>query len=320
MFGIAGATTELAISTGPSGAQAEIPLVAGGFGVVRGTGPDDDPAASLAVAASTDASGTITGTVTNTGSVAIERIGLYLGRAGESLDRLEPGESTTFEFSGDEFGFGDPWSPTEAQLWPNESGWNGFDGQALRESPVNIALLNDVFAAVGPNAHPRGIVTAVGWTREARPGGEITGGRPQGRSAVVARAAVQGLAGQVARGAAVREILRGPDGVDLPDSDLAGGLEGMVWSFTLPAGTGATTAPLQLSIPGFVARVDVWDGTAWQVADETPVNPALGPGASRVVAMPPGGLLGDTVLVRGFISIDFGGGPDGIDIFTGDGS
>jgi hypothetical protein len=94
----------------------------------------------------------------------------------------------------------------------------------------------------------------------------------------------------------------------------------MVWSFTMPAGTGAAATPLQMSIPGFVARAEVWDGTAWQLVDERPVNPALGPGATRVVPLPSAGPPGDTVLVRGFISVEFGGGADGIDIFTGAGS
>jgi hypothetical protein len=310
----------IAVTTTPDGSQASIPLAAGDFGVARGTGPvpgiggGDD---ALVTIEATSQDGTVTGTVTNNSDLRLERVGVFLGRAGAHLDAIDPGDSATFSLQGGEFTRGDPYAPAEAQVWPSESGYAiEFDPVRNAESIVNLSLLQDHLAPLGPNARPRGVVTAIGWTRDLESPAGINGpDDPEGRSIVIARAPVASGDGSVAQGSVRREVLRGPSGVDLPDDEvIGGGMDGYVWRFTLPEG--AEAAGLQVSIPGYIARIDAWDGEQWVTVDRRSGQFLGDLSAQRLVELPPATLLDGRVLVRGFGISDFGPTmAEGLDVF-----
>jgi hypothetical protein len=315
-FGFApgnGGLAEVAVTAGPDGSQARIPLAAGDFGVVRGSGPVSDADSGLTIVA-TSADGTVSGTVTNTNGFTVQSAGVFLGRAAQRVGDIEPGGSVEFSFEGNEFGLRDPFFPAEAEVWPQESGFgNGFQPGSV----VNLALLTEALAPLGPNGRPRGVVTVIGWTRDLDSPVDVSGdGAPTGRSAVIGRANVAADAAGLARGAAHRELLRGPDGVELPDDDEIGGpVQGLVWRFGLPPGT--PSQPLTLVLPAYIPRIDVWNGTSWQTADTTRFDLAGDMFRLRTVELPAGGRLGDTVLLRGFVLTDFGPiSGDGVDLFT----
>ena len=311
----------IAITTTPDGSQASIPLAAGDFGVARGSGPV--PAAAeggeaLVTVEATSEDGTVTGTVTNNSDLHLERVGVFLGRSGTQIDDIAPGGSETFTIQGGgEFSRGDPYAPAEAQVWPAESGYGiELDPRRNAESIVNLALLQDHLTPLGPNARPRGVVTVVAWTRDLDSPADIAGpDDPEGRSIVIARGTVTSADGSVAQGSARREVLRGPSGVELPEDDvIGGGMDGFVWRFTMPEG--ADASGLQFSIPGYIARIDAWDGEQW-VTVERRSGQFLGDlSAQRLVEVPPGAVIDGRVLVRGFGMSDFGPTmAEGIDIY-----
>lgn len=310
-----GGAGELAVTTSGGRSEGTVPLAAGGFGVMRGTGPDDRDLGGLVVEARSEGD-SVVGTVRNELPFAVEEVGVLLGRATGQLGTIGAGEEATFEITGDEFRLGDPFSPPEAQLWPNQA---GFGGLPEVDGVVNLAVLNEATYSLGPNSRPRGVVTAIGWTRELTTPVEIVGeSAPQGRSAVVGRGPVAGEAGGLATGAAHRELLRGPEGVEVDDLDIQSSTEGAVWRFGLPVGTGADV-PLVIEIPEYVVRLEAWDGTAWQLVDDASddfdVNRGIDITDTRVVDVPATARIGDVVLVRGSLAIDFGASDGaGLDI------
>jgi hypothetical protein len=139
---------------------------------------------------------------------------------------------------------------------------------------------------------------------------------PSGRSAIVSRTSVAaGDDGRVARGAAHRELIRGFDGVELPDDDVDIRVEGLLFRFALPAG--AAPGPLQLDVPAYMARIEVWTGTAWlvvddQLAGDRDFDPfSFDFSQTHGVALPPEAIRNGNVWVRGWVVPD---GPmaDGI--------
>lgn len=313
-FAVSGGAGELAITASGGRTEGTVPLVAGGFGVLRGTGPVPAGDGGLVVEARSEGDAVV-GTIRNDTGVRLEDVGIFLGRDTERVGTLEPGAEADFEITGDEFGIGDPFSLPEAQLWPAQV---GFNAPPDLDGVVNLALLNEATLALGPNARARGIVTVVGWSRDIASPVEVVGeGEPRGRSAVIGRSPVAGEAGGLAAGAAHRELLRGPEGVEVPDIDIESRTEGAVWRFALPLGTGPM--PLEIDIPGYIVRLEAWDGSAWQVVDRTDIefDPNRGFDISdiRTVALPEAARLGDVVLVRGTLATDFGAGDGaGLDL------
>ena len=306
----AGGGGALTITQGSEGAESEQALAAGGFGVVRGTGPTSLEG-GLVVAARTEGE-EVVGTVRNDLPWAVSRVAVFLGRAAEGLGTIAPGEEAAFSFNGVEAPNGDIFSAGESEVWAEEI---GMFGPPDVDSPVNLGLWNDTLAALGPNGRTRGTITAVGWTTGFTPPIDASGDDvPGGRSAVIARAPVAaGADGTIARGGARREIIRGFDGVDLPDDDLPINVDGMVWRFALPAGA---AGPLQLDVPSYLPRTDVWDGTRWVPVDDQfegdrPFDPfSVDMTRTRPVTIPPGAVIDGTVWVRGWVATD---GPPVID-------
>ena len=309
-----GGLADVAVTNDPEGSRVRIPLAAGDFGVVRGSGPSADTDAGLTIEA-TSTGDAVTGTVTNTNEFTVEAAGVFLGRAAERLGDLAPGQTVEFSFEGNEFGLRDPFFPAEAEVWPQESGFG--DGTLQPGSVVNLALLTEAMAPLGPNFRPRGVVTVVGWTRSLGSPVDVAGGdESTGRSAVVGRANVTTGDGGLARGAAHRELVRGPDGVELPDAgELGGPTQGLVWRFGLPSGT--NDQPLTLVLPAYIPRIDVWTGSDWVTVDESAFDFTGDMFRLRTAELPAAGRQGDTVLLRGYILTDFGPiSGDGIDLFT----
>lgn len=317
-FGQAGGAGELAVTTSGGRADATVPLAAGGFGVLRGSGPVPDDGGLVVEASSGDDA--VTGTVRNDLPFTVEDIGLMLGRSTDRIGDLGPGEEATFEFRGDEFRLGDAFTPPEAQLWPGQA---GFNGNPDLDGVVNLALLGEATNALGPNARPRGVVTAIGWTRALPSPVDVAGeASPAGRSAIIGRSPVAADVdgGDLARGAAHRELLRGPDGVDVADiDDFDSRVDGAVWRFGIPPGTG--TVPLVIEIPAFVVRLEGWNGSAWVLIDDTvedfDPNQGIDISDTHTVPLPPEVRVGDVVLVRGTLAVDFGGTDGaGLDVFA----
>lgn len=304
-FGSTGGAGELAVTTSGGRSEGTVPLAAGGFGVLRGSGPDDRGLGGLVIEARSEGDAVV-GAVRNDLPFAVEEVGIFLGRATERLGTIGAGEEATFEITGDEFRLGDPFSPPEAQLWPGQA---GFGAAPELDGVVNLAILNEATFALGPNGRPRGVVTAVGWTRELAAPVEVVGeATPAGRSAVVGRGPVAGEAAGLAPGAARRELLRGPDGVEVDDLDIPSNTEGAVWRFALPVGTGAV--PLAVEIPEYIVRLEVWDGAAWQLVDDDSedFDPNRGIDITdvRIASLPAAGLIDGVVLARGTLATDFG--------------
>lgn len=296
--------SDLAVRSTGGGVQATVPLAAGGFGVLRGSGPADDDG-GLVVEAHTEGN-TIVGTVHNGLPYAVDDAGVMLGRDTEQLGRVDAGETAQFRFEGRELDQRDPYSPPEASLWPAEA---GYGAQPRFDSGVNLALWNEAHLALGPNARTRGVVTVVGWTRSVDTPAAVAGeGRPLGRSAVVGRAQVTSGDGSIAPGSAHREMVRGPMAVELPDDGVAARVEGAVFRFSLPAGAGAPA--LTLDVPAYLGRVDAWNGASWVPVDDELDNANNFNGdISRVreVALPPELVVNGVVWVRGWLLADFGG-------------
>lgn len=313
-----GASGPIAITTTPDGAQASIPLAAGDFGVARGSGPGPDLADGLTIEAVSE-DGQVTGTVTNDSGLHLERVGVFVGRAGVHLGTIAAGDTVDFELRGGEFSRGDPYAPAEAQVWPSESGFGFEIGDASNPttSVVNLPLLAEHLAPLGPNARPRGVVTVVGWTRDIDSPADISGpGRPAGRSVVIARRAVESADGSLAQGSVRREVLRGPRGLELPLDEELGRMDGYLWRFTLPEGAAPPERSLRVSVPGYLARVDAWDGDEWITVDRRSDQFFGDPAAQRIVELPAGVLLDGRVLMRGFGISDFGPTMgEGIDLF-----
>jgi hypothetical protein len=176
------------------------------------------------------------------------------------------------------------------------------------DSVVNLGIWNDAQLAIGANSRPRGVVTAVGWTRDYDGPADVPGqGSLTGRSAVVGRAPVTSPDGTLARGAAHRELVRGPRGTELPDGDVAARVQGALWRFALPDGTGGR--PLELDVPAYVGRVDAWDGTGWvTVHDELADAASFNGDITRVdqATLAPGLSASGEVWLRGWVLADFG--------------
>ncbi|MGH3370678.1 MAG: hypothetical protein ACRDPR_11815, partial [Nocardioidaceae bacterium] len=299
-----GGGAPVAVTTRAGGPEGTVALEAGQFGVISGEGPlvlDGE----LEVSAVASADGAVTGTIRNSTGLRLLEVALINGRNGTNVGKLDPGQEAIFEISSRRV---DPFRPVEADVWPEQA---GFDRPPTFDTIVNLALWTDAVRRAGPNFLMPGTVVAVGWTRSFQPGVEVSG--PQaatGRSAIVSRTTITVSDGSLPAQAVRRELLRGPQGIRLDDGDVNGiPVQGTLFRFTVPAGT--VDQPLELVIPEYLARVEVWDGTAWQSVDDhiTDLQPNQFPDPmqTRAVAFPGSLLHEGTVFVRGTIRADMGG-------------
>lgn len=304
--GATGSGGDVAVSTGGGGADTTVPLAAGGFGVLRGTGPADDVQGGLVIEARSEGNAVV-GTVRNDFPFRVEEVAVFSGRRVERVGDIDAGATAAFELEGNEFRLDDPFFPPEADAWPQTG---VARGRPDYEAVVNLGILNESVLTLGPNHRPRGAITVVGWTRAFDPPVRVEGeDDPSGRSAVLGRAAIASADGDVAVGAARRELVRGPEGTDLPDdSTLPRSVQGALWRFTLPPGA---AGPLEVDVPRYVARLDAWDGTGWITVHHDPdgIDPTAFDGditRQQTVALPAAAILDGLVWLRGFLATDFG--------------
>ena len=243
----------------------------------------------------------------------MSRVAVFLGRAAEGLGTIAPGEEVAFRFNGVEAPNGDVFSAGESEVWAEEV---GMLGPPDVDSPVNLGLWNDTLAALGPNGrtprdrHRRGLDDRLHAARRClgrrRAGWSLRGHRPRRRRR---------------RSRRHRRPRRRPTGRSSAASTASSSptttspinVDGMVWRFALPAGA---AGPLQLDVPAYLPRIDVWDGTRWvpvddQLEDDRPFDPfSVDMTRTRPVTVPPGAVIDGTVWVRGWVAIE---GPPVID-------
>lgn len=277
------------IAIGASGPEATLRLSAGQFAVAQLTGPSNVDG-GLEVTASSERDGEAAGAVRNTGSVALEEVVVFIGNAGTTIGRLEPGEEQDWSMRAAAGGGAQrfPFDLVDGRLWSRAS---GTDGPTDPESIVNYPAWITASPWAGPN-RPAGIAVAAGWTREGAPALTIDGDqRPtSGRRALVTTSPVEApgrLTDMAIRGEPIRASMNGFGG--------QGGSLASIVRFTLPQGARPTGA-LQARIP-MAGRVELWDGRAWVIPETGPA--VFGGGDIALGAtVPPSAVLGGQVFLR----------------------
>lgn len=164
------------------GSQLALDVPAGGYTAGRIRGPVAGAVGRLTVEATADGDD-IGVTVTNDTDWTLEEVGVLAGRfRTEQLGSLAPGESVdaTLEFVSDNR---DPYRPVGEDLWPRALGWRG---QPDVTGPVAYSVFAEYLTSHGFNAAPAGLVTAVGWTRDA----DVPAGSGDGRTGVIGRSTI----------------------------------------------------------------------------------------------------------------------------------
>jgi hypothetical protein len=275
-MGQAAATPSLVTRTA-EGTDWRLPLEAGQFGMVQGTGPAaGQDTGGLEITAVTGAGGQVEGSVRNTTPFTIEDAAVLLGANATFMGSIGPGEQRPFimtEFDARQMG-----GPSaEALLW---GGMRGQDPDA----PSDSALWDVAMRLGGVNFMAPGVVVAAGWTRDYVP--EIRVGsrtvKPEGRTVVLGRQQVTPAAVDRDTLSARRDIVRDPFA-----NRFAGGPRGgSVVRFVLP--DGADTSNLVLRSP--FGAAEVWQSSGWTPATcvTAACAPFLGPGGSGPRECPPG--------------------------------
>ena len=280
-MGPSAATPSLVTRTA-EGSNWGLPLEAGQFGLVQGTGPAAGPeTGALEITAVTRPGGQIEGSIRNTTPFQLEDAAVFVGSDATFMGSIGPGEQRPFSVSKvDAPQRGGP--PPEALLW---GGMRGQDPDA----PSDFALWDAAMRVGGVNFVSPGAVVAAGWTRDYMP--EVRVGsrtvKPEGRTVILGRQQVAPAADDRSTMAVRRDIVRDPFA-----NRFAGGGRGQsVVRFVLPEG--ADTSKLVLRNPFGVG--EIWQGGAWTFATcDTAAcvgasGPGQGVGGARVMpACPPG--------------------------------
>lgn len=307
------------VTVSPDATTGEIELDPGDFGVLTASGPLDADTSGLEVTATAAADGSLHGTVRNTTDVTLRQVIVLVGDRVWDGGTLEPGQEVEWQLGAAEgaVGMGEP--PEEP--WREAIGW---DGPPDPNSPVNYELWAQLRARMTDPYGP-GWVTAAGWTRDwsppVDPGGELTAGR----TVFTTRAPVAAEAGAVPADAVRREFLRGREATELPPppdpaADAAGedgkaaepafddmafdewSSSGAVARFVLPPDADPAT-PLEVALPGAIARAEVWAGGRWVPLAEPADRPAdiqdpYDPRAARFIGLPGGSVQDGAVYLR----------------------
>jgi hypothetical protein len=249
------------VTIGADGPEVRIALDAGQFATVGATGPAPQPG-GLAVSASTNVAGQVTGTVRNTTGMKLERVVMLLGSDGVLVGTLAPGQQRDWTLTRGVNGFG---PQPEFGLWgnPSDTGGDGSWDPSLW------------LAAAGAQGFRTSGVVAAGWTRQFSPTITADGRtvRPGGQTVVVGRAPVRLAPGGDLDLAIRQDVVRDP----FNDRFGAGGKSSVV-RFVLPDGMG----PADLVLRGPFLPGDLWVDGAWQsgsCGDGGCGGQQIGPGA-----------------------------------------
>jgi hypothetical protein len=137
---------------GATGPEAALRLSAGQFAVAQLTGSSDVDG-GLDVTASSDRDGEASGTVRNPGSVALEEVVVFIGNAGATVGRLEPGETREWTMTANLAGR-DPFDIIESRVWPEASGQGPLDPDSVVNYPAWMASGAAPLAIVPSRAAP----------------------------------------------------------------------------------------------------------------------------------------------------------------------
>lgn len=233
-----GAALATHLDTQADGVRVRLPLAAGQFAVLGGTGPSAQTA-GLEVTA-TEEEGLAKGTVRNATDKRLGDVIILPGLgAPHAIGTLAPGEE---------------------RAWSAALGLNRrIDGRFrhLDPEPKPEDILFDFLSRAGPNHRRAGHVIAAGWIAGTRPPIE-PGGRVKGATAIVSRVPIAAGAKRLGSGAIERLLVRAPDGF--------GGDGTAVARFRLPAGAAVDPATVVLRSP-LGAPLEVWVNDHWQRTD-----------------------------------------------------
>jgi hypothetical protein len=250
------------LTEGAGGRSVSQSILAGGFSVVKTTGPMQ-PDGGLVVQASSTTDGQVKGTVRNAGKVALDQVAVFAGRSATTIGRIEAGAELPFEIVA---GDADPTGqPAEMLAWP---GATGFGPPDASNDVVSAGAISEVAQALGSNFRAFGLVQAIGWTRELHP--PLLGDVLPGRTAVVANAIVR-PSGAPTDMSILRQVLRAPGMTGAAEQQV-------VLAFTLP--DGASSGELTLHAPVALGTIEIWSGGAWQKMATDVVAPADDPSTS----------------------------------------
>ena len=239
------------VSVTADGPEARIPLDAGQFGMVAGTGPVPG-AGALEVSALTNAGGRVTGTVRNPSAFTLEEVAVFVGTDGTVVGTMAPGDERDWTIQ-------NPRAPNRAgvefRLWSSMA--NGGPGAAL-----DMGLWQAAMQSTGSSLRSGGSVVAAGWTREHVPSVRMGGrtARPEGRTLLLAQGPVRlGAAADPIESAVRQDVVRDPFSDRFNAVDRG---SGSVVRFVLPAGAPAANLVLRHPFGG----AELWQDGAWRAA------------------------------------------------------
>lgn len=292
-------------------------LDAGGFAVLRATGPASEYDNALVVEATSSASGMVTGTITNTLDIPLYQVGVFADLAGTNLGTIPAGATVEFEVNGPGVNpnFGEP---SEYRVWRDSlspqltgqfgppvapaAGASADDGAADEQhlDTVNFGLWTEMSATWGLSGRVIGDVVVGGWTDElpAISDPSIT----TGRTLIVARTTTTAAGDTASDITGRRYLVRGPSGVPdgFPRGDNNEYIVGGQLRLVLPThanGTPLDTADLVLTLPINQKRVELWVDGEWRELDIEPKRAA-------VVALPEGAAVHGSVFLRTYLNFN----------------
>lgn len=256
------------------GARLVLDIPAGGYTAGRVSGPVALDGAQLTVRATADGD-TIVAEVTNDTPWSLEEVAVFSGRfRAVRVGALAPGETTEVDLALSAGG-PDPFRPVVEDVWPGSIGWNGRPDV---RSIVAYSVFSELAATRGANASPPGVVSAVGWTRDA----EVPAGSGVGRTAVVGRGTVEADAYQPA--ATIVDVV---DVGGFDDFDDFGPRVPVIVRVT-PSVLPAPGTDIVLALPGATVDASVRVGTAWQpLTIDGAAGDPFDPRSTQTVAVPP---------------------------------
>ncbi len=274
----------------------EIDTGSAGSAIVTGPAGQYDEALAITIAATSVDS--ISGTVTNrSGADLVETVAMIGGNLTE-LGDLGDGQTVDWEI--------DLTGLARAQL-PELRRWNvedfndfGFNNRAeLRDGPINGASWIEFRSTAVGTAAPNGLVTIVGWTRDAE--GITNGGT--GRTAFVVRSPIPAI-GDVSA-ASIRQFTHQAPASNFGDFgpiDFGAGSI-IVTSHVRPEG--ADTTDIGFDMRADVSQIRVWVNDEWRALD-------VGADGRQVVRVPADAWDGDELRAEYTIA-EFFGEPGQVD-------
>jgi len=252
------AATPSVVTRTADGPSWRLPLEAGQFGMVQGTGPaaGGPDTGGLEITSVARTGGKLEGTLRNTTSFQLEEVAVLVGSEAAPMGSLGPGEQRPFSLSNIDASRNRGPS-AEAQMW------GGMRRPDL-DGPSDFSLWEVAMRLGGVNFISPGAVVAAGWTRDYMP--EVRVGsrtvKPEGRTIVLGRQPVVPAPDDRSMAAVRRDVVRDPFANRFAGPPRGGPAGGGVVRFVLPHG--ADTSKLVVTSP--FGGAEIWQGGAWAPA------------------------------------------------------